>query len=109
LSTFTVDTHELHQRYADKRNIMGVWAYVFVTSRHPKRLLPQIRQLAGVIHADALFGSPDIIAIVAGEDVKRMDEVIDAIAELPDVAGTESKVARWLDGVGPPRPSAPAA
>jgi hypothetical protein len=88
---------------------MTVWAYVFITSRHPKRLLPQVRRLGGVIHADALFGSPDIIAIVAGEDVKRMDEVIDAIAELPDVAGTDSKVARWLDGIGPPRSSTSAA
>jgi hypothetical protein len=88
---------------------MTVWAYVFITSRHPKRLLPQVRQLVGVIHADALFGSPDIIAIVTWEDVKRMDEVIDAIAELPDVAATDSKVARWLDGIGPPRRSPSAA
>lgn len=88
---------------------MNIWAYVFVTSRHPKRLLPQIRRLSGVIHADALFGSPDIIAIVAGEDLKRMDEVIDAIADLADVEATDSKVARWLDGVGPPRPATPEA
>jgi DNA-binding Lrp family transcriptional regulator len=87
---------------------MPIWAYVFITSRHPKRLLPQIRRLTGVIHADALFGSPDIIAIVMGEDMQRMDQVIDAIAELPEVVGTDSKVARWLDGVGPPRPGTPA-
>ena len=80
---------------------MTVWAYVFITSRHPKRLLPQVLGLAGVIHADALFGTPDLIAIVVGEDVARMDAVIDAIADFPDVAATESKVARWLDGVGP--------
>jgi DNA-binding Lrp family transcriptional regulator len=84
---------------------MTVWAYVFISSRQPKRLLPHIRRLPGVIHADALFGSPDIIAIVAGADIKAMDEVIDRIAELPDVAGTDSKVARWLDGIGPPRSS----
>jgi DNA-binding Lrp family transcriptional regulator len=84
---------------------MNVWAYVFITSRHPKRLLPEVRRLEGVIHADALFGSPDIIAIVSGEDVKRMDEVIDAIADLPDVSGTDSKVARWIDRLGPPAPA----
>jgi len=61
-----------------------------------------------VVHADANFGSPDIIAIVTGEDIKQMDEVIDRIAELDDVVATDSKVARWLDGVGPPRPHAPA-
>lgn len=88
---------------------MTVWAYVFVSSQHPKRLLSKIRAIRGVVHADALFGSPDIIAIVAGADLKTMDEVIDRIAELPDVVATDSKVARWLDGVGPPRPSEPAA
>jgi DNA-binding Lrp family transcriptional regulator len=88
---------------------MTVWAYVFVTSRYPKRLLPEVRGTRGVLHADALFGSPDIVAIVAGDDVKTMDEVIDRIAELPDVVATESKVARVLDGVGPPRPHAQAA
>lgn len=36
-----------------------------------------------------------------------MDEVINRIAELPDVIGTESKVARWLDWVGPPRSGGP--
>jgi hypothetical protein len=34
-----------------------------------------------------------------------MDAVIDRIAEIPDVASTDSKVARWLDGVGPPEPA----
>ena len=81
-----------------------VWAYVFITSRHPKRLLPHVRGIAGVVHADALFGDPDIVAIVAGEDIRLMDEVIDRIAELEDVVATETKVARWLDGVGPPNP-----
>jgi DNA-binding Lrp family transcriptional regulator len=88
---------------------LTVWAYVFITSRHPKRLLPKVRSIAGVVHADALFGSPDIIAIVAGDTIKLMDEVIDRIAELEDVVATDTKVARWLDGVGPPNPYAPAA
>ena len=82
---------------------METWAYVFITSRYPKRTLPVVRQIEGVIHADALFGSPDIIAIVKGPDIAAMDAVIDRIAELSDVESTDSKVARWLDGVGPPR------
>jgi hypothetical protein len=81
---------------------MQTWAYVFITTRYPKRTLPRVRSIPGVIHADALFGSPDIIAIVLGDDIAAMDAVIDRIAELPDVVGTDSKVARWLDGVGPP-------
>jgi DNA-binding Lrp family transcriptional regulator len=81
---------------------MDTWAYVFIATRSPKRTLPLVRSIPGVIRADALFGSPDIIAVVRGTDIAAMDSVIDRIAELPDVAGTDSKVARWLDGVGPP-------
>lgn len=81
---------------------MVTWAYVFVSTRFPKRTLQLIREIPGVIHADALFGSPDIIAIVKGDDIPTMDAVIDQIAELPDVSSTDSKVARWLDGIGPP-------
>jgi len=84
---------------------METWAYVFITTRHPKRTLTQVRRIPGVIHADALFGSPDVIAIVKGGDIADMDAVIDSIAELSDVASTDSKVARWLDGVGPPEPA----
>jgi len=84
---------------------MDTWAYVFITTRFPKRTLPLVRRIPGVVHADALFGSPDIVAIVSGHDLAAMDAVVDRIAELPDVLGTDSKVARWLDGVGPPRPA----
>ena len=81
---------------------MNTWAYVFITSRQPKKSLRQIRQIPGVIHADALFGSPDLIAIVEGTDIASMDAVIDSIAEVPDLLSTDSKVARWMDGGGPP-------
>jgi len=63
---------------------MSVWAYVFITLRHPKRLLPKVRSIVGVVHADALLGNPDIIAIVVGDNINLMDEVIDRIAELED-------------------------
>jgi hypothetical protein len=82
---------------------MQTWSYVFIKTKYPKRLLPLIRSISGVIHADALFGSPDIIAIVSGNDITSMDSVIDDIAELSDVIETDSKVARWLDNVGPPK------
>jgi DNA-binding Lrp family transcriptional regulator len=77
---------------------MRVWAYVFITTRQPKRVLRVVRAIRGVIHADAIFGSPDVIAIVIGEDIASMDAVIDRIAEVPDVDRTDSKVARWIDG-----------
>lgn len=48
------------------------------------------------VRADALLGTPDVIAIVEGEDIAAMDAVIDQIAELPGVLDTESKVARWI-------------
>jgi DNA-binding Lrp family transcriptional regulator len=81
---------------------MNTWAYIFITARQPKKVLRQIRHIPGVIHADALFGSPDLIAIVEGTDIASMDAIIDSIAEVPDIVGTDSKVARWIDGVGLP-------
>ena len=84
---------------------MDTWAYIFITTRQPKKTVAKIRKINGVIHADALFGSPDIIAIVKGKDIAEMDAVIDRIAELKDVIATDSKVARWLEEVGPPEPS----
>jgi hypothetical protein len=50
-----------------------------------------------VLKADALFGAPDAIAIVEGEDIAQMDAVIDRMVEVPGILGTDSKVARWLD------------
>jgi len=50
-----------------------------------------------VVKADGLLGSPDATAIVEGDDISSMDSVIDKIAELQDVAGTDSKVAWWID------------
>jgi DNA-binding Lrp family transcriptional regulator len=76
-----------------------VWAYVFVDTENPgpKRVVREIRELDGVVRADALLGIPDVIAIVEGNDLAEMDSVIDRIAELPGVLDTESKVARWID------------
>jgi DNA-binding Lrp family transcriptional regulator len=73
-----------------------VWAYVFITTRQPRKVVQAIRQIPGVAKADALFGSPDAIAIVEGEDIASMDAVIDRILELPEVDHTDSKVARWI-------------
>lgn len=78
---------------------MRTWAYVFITTRNPKRVLRRVRRIRGVVHADALFGSPDIIAIVAGGDISEMDAVIDRIAAVRLVAGTDTRVARCIDDV----------
>jgi DNA-binding Lrp family transcriptional regulator len=78
---------------------MRTWAYVFITTRQPKKVLRVVRRIRGVLHADAIFGTPDVIAIVSGEDVAAMDAVIDRIAEVRDITATDSKVARWVDGV----------
>jgi hypothetical protein len=79
--------------------VKPVWAYVFVDTANPgpKRVVRQIRELDGVVRADALLGIPDVIAIVEGNDLAEMDSVIDRIAELPGVLDTESEVARWID------------
>lgn len=76
---------------------MQVWAYVFITTRQPRKVVRAIRALPGVFKADALFGSPDVIVIVEGVDIAAMDAVIDRIVEIPEVAGSDSKVARWIE------------
>jgi hypothetical protein len=77
---------------------MKAQAYVFVDTENPgpKRIVAEVRKIAGVVRADALFGTPDVIAIVEGDDIARMDAVIDQIAELPGVLDTDSKVIRWV-------------
>ena len=76
-----------------------VEAYVFVDTENPgpKRVVRNIRKLAGVVRADALLGTPDVVAIVEGDDIASMDAVIDAIAALDGVLDTDSKVVRWID------------
>jgi DNA-binding Lrp family transcriptional regulator len=76
---------------------MKVWAYVFITTQSPRKVVQAVRNLPGVVRADALFGTPDAIAIVEGEEIASMDAVIDRIVEIPEVQGTDSKVARWID------------
>ncbi len=78
---------------------MKTWAYVFISTRQPKKVLRQVRTIPGVVHADAIFGSPDVIAIVRGKDIADMDAVIDRLAEIEDIIQTDTKVARWIDGV----------
>jgi DNA-binding Lrp family transcriptional regulator len=74
-------------------------AYVFVDTENPgpRRVCQAIRLLPGVVRADALFGTPDVLAIVEGDDLAAMDAVIDRIVEIPGVVDTESKVARWIE------------
>jgi hypothetical protein len=76
---------------------MKVWAYVFITTKQPRKTVQAIRRITGVVKADALFGTPDAIAIVEGDDIATMDAVIDRIVEVPEVTATDSKVARWID------------
>lgn len=73
-----------------------VWAYVFITTKHPRKVVQGARKISGVARADALFGTPDAIAIVEGRDLSSMDAVIDRIVEIPEVLATDSKVARWI-------------
>jgi hypothetical protein len=76
---------------------MKVWTYVFITTNQPRKVVQAVRQIPGVLKADALFGAPDAIAIVEGDDIAAMDAVIDRIVEIPGILGTDSKVARWID------------
>jgi DNA-binding Lrp family transcriptional regulator len=75
---------------------MKVWAYIFIATKHPRKVVQTVRKIKGVIKADALFGTPDAIALVEGDDIESMDAVIDKIVEVPEVASTDSKVVRWI-------------
>jgi hypothetical protein len=77
--------------------MMKVWTYVFITTNQPRNVVQAVRQIPGVVQADALFGTPDAIASVEGEDIAQMDAVIDRIVEVPGILSTDSKVARWID------------
>jgi hypothetical protein len=76
---------------------MKVGAYVFITTNQPRKVVQAVRQIPGVVKADALFGTPDAIAIVEGDDIAAMDAVIDRMVEVPGILGTDSKVARWIE------------
>ncbi len=67
---------------------MKVQAYVFVTTKQPRKAVQLMRKISGVVVADAL---------VEGDDIAAMDTIIDRIVEVPEVLATDSKVARWID------------
>ena len=75
---------------------MKIWAYIFITTNRPRKVVQAIRKIKGVVKADALFGMPDAIAIVEGSDIASMDAVIDKIVQVKGVKETDSKVARWI-------------
>jgi hypothetical protein len=69
---------------------------VFITTTNPgpRTACQAIRRLPGIVRADALFGTPDVVAIVTGDDLASMDGVIDRIVELPEVVGSMCAVQR---------------
>lgn len=75
---------------------MAIEAYVFISTTNPgpRAACQAIREVNGVVRADALFGGPPVVAIVAGEDLTAVDHVVDAIIELPMVTDTETHVVR---------------
>ena len=72
-------------------------AYVFITTREPRKVVQSARKIHGVAKTDALFGTSDARAIVEGRDIATMDAVIDKIALVQHVLGTDSKVARRIE------------
>jgi hypothetical protein len=73
-----------------------VEAYVFIDTVNPgpRRVCQEVRQIDGVVRADALFGGPAVVAIIGGADLAAIDAVIDRIVEIEGVLDTESHVAR---------------
>ncbi|HZY42677.1 MAG TPA: hypothetical protein VFF59_11835 [Anaerolineae bacterium] len=50
---------------------MKIWAYVFITTSQPRKVVRTVRQIPGVVKADALFGTPDAIAIVKANRARK--------------------------------------
>lgn len=77
---------------------MKVQAYVFLDTENPgpMRIVKEVRKISGVVRGDALFGVPDIIVLVEGDDLAALDEVINRIVEIDGVIDSESKVIRWV-------------
>jgi DNA-binding Lrp family transcriptional regulator len=75
-----------------------VEAYVFLDTVNPgpMRIVTEVRKIPGVVRADALFGVPDIMVLVEGDDLAELDEVINRIVELDGVVDSESKIIRWV-------------
>lgn len=75
---------------------MSIQVYVFIDTQNPgpRRVCQAVRKLRGVVRADALFGVPDVIAIVEGSDLSDVDAVIDRIVEIDGVIDSETHVAR---------------
>jgi len=78
---------------------MAIQAYLFITTTNPgpRAACQAIRQLAGVVRADALFGGPPVIALIEGADLLALDLIIDQIVDLPVVTDTESHVVRPIE------------
>jgi DNA-binding Lrp family transcriptional regulator len=55
-----------------------------------------VRRVPGVLRADALFGAPDIMALIEGESIEQLDHVIDGIGALDGVEESETKIIRWV-------------
>lgn len=74
-------------------------AYVFIDTENPgpRRVCQELRRIPGVVRADALFGEPDVIAIVGGDSLPAMDEVIDRIVGVDGVLDTDTQVCRPID------------
>ena len=74
-------------------------AYVFVqtTNPGPRAACQALRRVDGAVRPDALFGGPEVIAIVGGDDLRSLDAVVDTIVDLPMVIDTETHVVRPID------------
>jgi hypothetical protein len=49
------------------------WVYVFVTTKEPRKVVQAIWKIRGVVKADPLFGTPNVIALVEDSDIATMD------------------------------------
>jgi DNA-binding Lrp family transcriptional regulator len=71
-------------------------AYVFVNVKagKAKTVAGKISALKGVTHADACWGTPDIVAFVDVKNERALNDLVfNEISKLPDVEHTDTHIA----------------
>ncbi len=74
---------------------MAVSAYVFIDcTEDPDEVVSALQEIEGVVRADGLFGSLEVVAIIEAPDLAGLDLVIEAIREIPEVEFTDTHIVR---------------
>ena len=78
-------------REAAERQI-GAHVMLSIDPKQSDRIVAELKRMPEIRSLSAVSGAYDLIAIVAAETTKRIDEVLDAIGKIPGIARTTSSI-----------------